>query len=105
MGSRIDITRLDETVCEIILVRWIDSCEPQDNAEVEIFELPVPQDIESYGLLLRYNPDHIVIASAVKGSAGTQGQDTYDYVIAIPTVSILHWQPLTKKEGLDVTGL
>lgn len=99
MGSGIDKVRLEDFLGEIIVARWIDSCEPQDNCEIEIHELPRPQDIEQYGILLRYEPDHIVMAGAVKGEAGTQGKDTYDYVIAIPTVSILHWQPLTKGES------
>jgi|TARA_R110000851_G_scaffold208355_1_gene360813 hypothetical protein len=98
MGSGTDKPRLEDTVGEVVMVRWIDSCEPQENSEVEIFELPVPQDIESYGVLLRAGPDHVVIAGAVKGEAGCTGKDTYDYVIAIPTVSILHWQPLTKSD-------
>ena len=96
MGSGIGSTRLDAYLGEIVMVRWIDSCEPADNAEVELHDLPVPQDIEQYGMLLKCQPDHIVMAGAVKGSAGVHGSDTYDYVIAIPTVAVLHWQPLTK---------
>lgn len=96
MGSGVDKPRLEEYLGEVVMVRWIDSCEPQDNAEIELHELPVPQDIESYGVLLRSQPDHVVIAGAVKSVAGVVGGDTYDYVIAIPSVSILHWQPLTR---------
>ena len=88
--------RLIEFLGEIVVVRWIDSCDTKDDCEVELHQLPRPRDIEQYGLLLKVEPEHIVIAGAVKGDAGTQGSDTYDYVIAIPTVSILHWQPLTK---------
>ena len=99
MGSGISKIRLEDSLGEIVVVRWIDSCEPMDNSEIELHDLPRPQDIEQYGVLLRYEPDHIVLAGAVKGEAGTQGRDTYDYVIAIPTVSILHWQPLTKGES------
>ena len=98
LGSGISKIRLEDFLGEIIVVRWIDSCEPQDNSEIELHELPKPQDIEQYGILLRHKPDHIVMAGAVKGEAGTQGKDTYDYVIAIPMVSILHWQPLTKSD-------
>lgn len=88
--------RLSDYLGEIVVVRWIDSCEPQENCEIEMQELPKPQDIEQYGMLLRAEPDHIVMAGAVKGEAGVRGRDTYDYVIAIPTVSVLHWQPLTR---------
>ena len=101
MGSGISKMRLEDSLGEIVVVRWIDSCEPMDNSEIELHDLPRPQDIEQYGVLLRYEPDHIVLAGAVKGEAGTQGRDTYDYVIAIPTVSILHWQPLTKGDSID----
>tara|TARA_R110002096_G_scaffold111943_6_gene244241 strand:+ start:216 stop:524 length:309 start_codon:yes stop_codon:yes gene_type:complete len=101
MGSGISKIRLEDSLGEIVVVRWIDSCEPMDNSEIELHDLPRPQDIEQYGVLLRYEPDHIVLAGAVKGEAGTQGRDTYDYVIAIPTVSILHWQPLTKGDSID----
>ena len=101
MGSGISKIRLEDSLGEIVVVRWIDSCEPMDNSEIELHDLPRPQDIEQYVVLLRYEPDHIVLAGAVKGEAGTQGRDTYDYVIAIPTVSILHWQPLTKGDSID----
>lgn len=99
MGSGACKTRLEDYLGEIILIRWIDSCEPADNSEIEFFELPRPQDIEQYGMLLKVMPDHVVVAGAVKGEAGTSGRDTYDYVIAIPTVSILAWQPLTKGDA------
>ena len=96
MGSGVSKTRLEDFVGEIVLVRWVDSAEPIDNREIEYVELPRPQDIEQYGILLKSEPDHIVVAGAVKGEAGTSGRDSYDYVIAIPTVAVLAWQPLTK---------
>tara|TARA_R100000655_G_scaffold2919_4_gene11127 strand:+ start:1130 stop:1438 length:309 start_codon:yes stop_codon:yes gene_type:complete len=96
MASGTGAVRLSDFVGEVVVVRWIDSAEPQDNSELEYYELPKPQDIEQYGLLLRVEPDHIVIAGAVKSEAGSNGKDTYDYVIAIPTVSVLQWQPLTR---------
>jgi len=101
MGSGANTARLEDCMGEVILVRWIDSCEPMDNSEIEYHDLPRPQDIEQYGMLLKVQPDHIVIAGAVKGEAGTSGRDSYDYVIAIPTVSVLTWQPLTRKEDID----
>ena len=96
MASGTGAVRLSDFVGEVVVVRWIDSAEPQDNSELEYYELPKPQDIEQYGLLLRVEPDHIVIAGAVKSEAGSNGKDTYDYVIAIPTVAVLQWQPLTR---------
>tara|TARA_R100000152_G_scaffold12097_1_gene5194 strand:+ start:465 stop:773 length:309 start_codon:yes stop_codon:yes gene_type:complete len=96
MASGTGAVRLSDFLGEVVVVRWIDSAEPQENSELEYYELPKPQDIEQYGLLLKVEPDHIVIAGAVKSEAGCTGKDTYDYVIAIPTVAILQWQPLTR---------
>ena len=99
MGEK-DINKrpgLEECVGNVVIVRWIDSCEPQDNADILLHELPKPQDIEQYGVLLRVEPDHIVVAGAMKGNPGHKELETsYDYVIAIPTVAVLHWQPLTR---------
>jgi len=89
--------RLEDCVGNVVIVRWIDSCEPVVNSDILLHELPKPQDIEQYGVLLRVEPDHIVVAGAMKGNPGHKELETaYDYVIAIPIVAVLHWQPLTR---------
>jgi len=93
-------SRLEDALGEMVVIRWIDSAEPSDNADVESHELPRPQDIEQYGILLRAAPDHIVVAGAVKTEAGGSDENaTYDYVIAIPTVAVLQWSLLSPTGG------
>ena len=68
---------------KMVLVEWIDSCEPQPNAEVEKNALPEPQQILQCGLLVFEDRSYITVAGGVKPDLGT-----YDYVIAIPKVAI-----------------
>lgn len=67
----------------MVFVDWIDSCEPNPNAEITAYELPEPQRIFQAGFLVQDAESHIVVAGALKPET-----ETYDYTIAIPRVSI-----------------
>jgi len=68
----------------LVFVDWIDSCEPQPNSDISVYELPEPQRIFQSGFLVHEEDDHIVIAGGLKPSL-----ETFDYVIAIPRVAII----------------
>ena len=57
---------------KMVHVTWLDSCEPGDNADLAIHEMPRPQLLYQVGFLLIDTPDHIVVASGVKPAL--QGQ-------------------------------
>ena len=73
---------------KMVHVTWLDSCEPGDNADLAIHEMPRPQLLYQVGFLLIDTPDHIVVASGVKPALQGQADDSYDYAIAIPRCSI-----------------
>jgi len=68
---------------KMVFVVWIDSCEPSDNAEVEMHEIPTPQVIQQIGLLVRDEEKYITVAGAYKPELKTM-----DYVITIPKFAI-----------------
>jgi hypothetical protein len=68
---------------DIVMVHWVDSCEPQPNSEIEQQDIPGVQDIIQVGYLIKKTKDSISVAGAWK-----QELKTYDYVITIPKVSI-----------------
>ena len=68
----------------LVFVDWLDSCEPADNAEINVYELPEPQRIFQSGFLVHEEEDYVVIAGGMKPAL-----ETWDYVIAIPRVSIV----------------
>ena len=74
-------------VVKMVLVEWVDSCEPEPNAEVELHELPGPQRIYQCGFLVEEKKTHIVVAGASKPDL-----ETFDYVIAIPKVAVVNMQ-------------
>ncbi len=74
----------------LVFVDWIDSCEPQDNSDINAYDLPEPQRIFQAGFLVHEQEDHIVIGGALKPQL-----ETYDYVIAIPRVAIVAIRYLT----------
>ena len=73
---------------QMIHVTWRDSCEPVDNADLALHEMPRPQLLFQVGFLLIDTPEHIVVASGVKPALQGQAEDSYDYAIAIPRCSI-----------------
>lgn len=73
---------------QMIHVTWLDSCEPVDNADLALHEMPKPQLLFQVGFLLIDTPEHIVVASGVKPALQGQAEDSYDYAIAIPRCSI-----------------
>lgn len=83
---------------KMVLVEWIDSCEPEPNAEVEQHEFPEPQRIYQCGFLVKEKKTHIVVAGASKPDL-----ETFDYVITIPRVAVVNMQevitmpPLSRK--------
>tara|TARA_Y100001938_G_scaffold149988_1_gene239070 strand:+ start:7628 stop:7909 length:282 start_codon:yes stop_codon:yes gene_type:complete len=68
---------------KMVYVIWIDSCEPGENAEVELNEIPTPQVIQQVGMLIRDEEDYITMAGAWKPELKTM-----DYVITIPKFAI-----------------
>ena len=68
---------------DMALVKWIDSCEPVPNAEIEKHDLPVPLQIESVGWIVENTKKHVTVAGAYKPD-----HSTFDYVITIPKVAV-----------------
>jgi len=73
----------------LALVVWSDSCEPADNAEVEVHEIPEPQIIMQAGHLVKQTSDYITVAGAWKPEC-----ETFDYVITIPRHAVLRIERL-----------
>lgn len=73
--------------CRLVLCEWLDSCEPADNSDLELEDIPEPQVIMSVGWLIREEPAWIAIVGAVK--VDDHAGRTYDYSISIPRVAIL----------------
>ncbi len=67
----------------MVCVEWIDSCEPGDNSEVEMYNVPKPQQIFQVGLLIKDEPTYISIAGAWKSE-----DKVFDYVITIPKSAV-----------------
>ena len=80
-------------VVKMVLVEWVDSCEPDPNAEVERHELPGPQRIYQCGFLVKEDGDHIVVAGASKPQL-----ETFDYVIAIPRCAVVNMQEVVTEK-------
>jgi hypothetical protein len=68
----------------IVCVEWVDSCEPEDNAEIALHEIPEPQRIFQVGMLVKSEKEYVSVAGAWKPE-----DKTLDYVITIPTVAIV----------------
>tara|TARA_R110000765_G_scaffold16379_4_gene46132 strand:+ start:2814 stop:3089 length:276 start_codon:yes stop_codon:yes gene_type:complete len=67
----------------IVHVSWVDSCEPRENAEIEVCDIPSPQLLSNVGFLIKEKKDYISIAGSHKKELLT-----FDYVISIPKKSI-----------------
>jgi len=72
----------------LVLVEWMDSCEPEingQNAEIPIpDEIPEPQTIISVGHLIRETETYVTLAGGWKPDL-----DTADYVITILKGSVV----------------
>ena len=79
-------TKESDIKYESVVVCWLDSCEPSDNSEVEIHEIPKPQLIYQCGFLVKDEDDYISIAGAFKPMESEGG--TFDYVITIPKFAV-----------------
>lgn len=66
---------------KIVLVEWVDSCEPDPNTDTD--EIPEPQTIYQAGFLVRERSEYITIAGAMKPELGTM-----DYLISIPRSAV-----------------
>ena len=66
-----------------VLVEWLDSCEPADNAEVSLHDIPDPQMIYQCGFLVRETNESLSVAGAWKPEC-----ETFDYVITIPKFAV-----------------
>ena len=73
-----------------VYVSWVDSCDPADNAEVELHEVPKPQQIYQVGLLIKETEQAISIAGAWK-----PGDNVFDYVITIPRSAVTKVVPIS----------
>ena len=51
---------------DIVMVHWVDSCEPQPNSEIEPQDIPGVQDIIQVGYLVKKTKDSISVAGAWK---------------------------------------
>ena len=71
---------------ESVVVCWLDSCEPSNNSEVEVHEIPKPQLIYQCGFLVKNEDDYVSVAGAFKPLESEGG--TFDYVITIPKFAI-----------------
>ena len=72
----------------LVMVVWLDSCEPEPNADLTILDLPEPQLITSLGFLIREADEYLTIAGNHK--VPTEGKDdhTWDYVTTIPKCAV-----------------
>jgi len=77
----------------IVHVTWIDSCEPRDNSEIEVHDIPRPQLLVNIGFLIKEEKDYISIAGSHKKELST-----FDYVISIPNKSITKMYYLYRKK-------
>ena len=69
----------------LVFVEWEDSCEPADNAEVEIPEgIPEPMTILSVGHMIRETDTYVTLAGGYKPDLRTA-----DYVLTIVKSSII----------------
>jgi len=83
------------------MVKWVDSAEPADNADIEPADFPKPQTLTNIGYLVKEHSDYVVVAGAIKPDpAGT----TYDYVIAIPRQSVVFVSDLRVDKKADGVG-
>jgi hypothetical protein len=71
----------------MVLCEWVDSCEPANNADLELEDIPEPQVIMSLGWMVRDEPSFVAIVGAVK--VDDHAGMTYDYSSSIPRVSIM----------------
>tara|TARA_Y100000589_G_scaffold222388_1_gene209925 strand:+ start:3223 stop:3519 length:297 start_codon:yes stop_codon:yes gene_type:complete len=78
----------------LVFVDWVDSCEPADNSDIDVYDMPEPQRLFNVGFLLHDEEDHIVVAGGFKPAL-----ETFDYVIAIPRVAINAIRPLDMFSG------
>ena len=75
-----------------VVVCWLDSCEPSDNSEIEMHEIPKPQLIYQCGFLVKDEDEYVSIAGAFKPMESEGG--TFDYVITIPRFAIKYIKTL-----------
>jgi hypothetical protein len=81
----------------IVLVDWTDSAENEDNADVNIYDLPEPQRIFQAGFIVNEQEDYIVVAGGLKPA-----EESFDYCIAIPRCSIIairYLEPVERGTG------
>ena len=78
----------------LCFVDWVDSCEQTPNADLSVYEFPEPQRIFQAGFLVHEEDDYIVLAGGLKPAS-----ETFDYVIAIPRVSIVTIRDLDMSRG------
>ena len=87
-----------ECIDEVIMVHWIGTTRlaymdeelPKDH---DLY--PAPRDIEQYGVLVDYQPTHIVVASGQATPVGKESPVIYEGLTTIPVMSIVNWRPLT----------
>ncbi|MBT97579.1 MAG: hypothetical protein CL902_03000 [Dehalococcoidia bacterium] len=65
----------------IILIDWVDACEPEINSDLSVEDAPEPQQVRMSGFLISNEECSVSIASAMKHD---QGDTTFDYLITIP---------------------
>ena len=101
MGKTVRNTRkppVESDVCDPfpwVRVEWIDSCEVRDNSDLELHQLPEPQNLLQCGFLVKDLPEYVVVSGAIK----TQGREgpLFDYSIAIPKVAVVSITQLQPK--------
>jgi len=69
-----------------VRVEWLDSCEIKDNSDLELSQLPEPQQLIQCGFLVKDEKEYVLISGAIKSQ--TDGTYLFDYTIAIPKVVI-----------------
>jgi hypothetical protein len=74
---------------KVVLVEWLDSAEPADNADLELHEIPDPQRLQNVGWLLKDEESYVSLVSGLKPEL-----ETFDYAISIPKCSIIQMREL-----------
>jgi len=77
----------------IVHVSWVDSCEPKENSEIEVHDIPSPQLLSNVGFLIKEDEDYISLAGSHKKELLT-----FDYVISIPRITIIRIYYLYRKK-------
>lgn len=71
----------------LVVVDWVDACEPEINSDLTVEETPAPQRVRQAGFLIGNEECSVTVAGGMKHD---QGDQTFDYMITIPRCCVKH---------------